>query len=97
MSAAARKWVGEALGNDGVSRLVTISVTGLGQVEDSDIERLRRLLLDEETWSRVAGGDTNDIEMLIASCLPPTGSRSQADCQVMANLIHAKFAGVPTR
>ncbi len=93
MSAAARKWVGEALGNDGVSRLVTISVTGLGQVEDSDIERLRRLLLDEETWSRVAGGDTNDIEMLIASCLPPTGSRSQADCQVMANLITRNLLG----
>lgn len=93
MGAAASRWVQETLGRDQDTLRALSATAGAGELTPIELAALRALLSDEATWKRVAGGTTDNLEHLVASCFPPTGSRSPEESKQLASVVVKNLVG----
>jgi hypothetical protein len=93
LAGPAKRWIEEALGRDEDTLRALTAAAGVGDLSPTELSALRELLSLDATWNQVAGGTTEDLEQLVASCFPPGEARSAEEVKDLAAAVARNLLG----
>nr|WP_238538830.1 hypothetical protein [Candidatus Microthrix parvicella] len=93
MGTSGKRWIDEVLGRDEETLRALSAASGGGDLTPTELSALKELLSEEDTWIRVAEGTTDDLEQLVASCFPPTQTRSAEEGKDLAAAVANNLLG----
>ena len=79
LAGAAVRWFKRLRRTDDLSRLVRAATGTSVDLTRDEIEAVRKLLEDEQTWSLAGRGTVEKLAHRIAACLPPRDGRTAED------------------
>jgi hypothetical protein len=84
---AAQRWFRRLRRTDDLSRLVRAATGTSIDLTRTEFDAVRRLLLDQQTWTLAGRGTVENLATLIAVCLPSRDGRTADDSQVAARAV----------
>ena len=85
LAGAAQSWFKQLLGKDDLSRLVKAATGSSVDLTHAEFRAVRKLLADQQTWSKLIGrGTVDDLAGQIADCLPPRDGLTADDAHAAA-------------
>ena len=87
LATAAQRWFKRLRRTDDLSRLIKAATGTAVYLTDAELDALRRLLEDQQTWILLGQGTVDDLAKRIASCLPPGNGRTAEDSRTAALVI----------